>query len=474
MDVDRQDLKARKEFVRFVGQMFAGERDLNETLGYPDELDFKRHLYPAYKRYDIARRIVRLPAEMTWKEPPEITEDSATDTEFTAAWDTLASDDDLQVWHYLERADRIAGIGRFGVLLLGVAEPDTDPTLDQPLEADSLDGPDALVYLSAFHEGSCEVAQYDGDVQSPRYGMPEFYRITMVNEDGYGTSEREVHWTRVLHLAEGLDESEVFGTPRLMEIFNRIWDLQKIAGSAPEIFWKAALRRVFLDLDPEADPDPEDLEAVEQEVQEMWHGLKDWAKTRGMDPKTIDSHDVHPKETYEVLISLIAGAKGFPQRILTGSERGDLASVMDAANFYGQMSARQQKYAEPRILRAFINRCMWLGILPAVEQYEVEWPPLFELTKPQKATIAKELATAMKKLTSSPLSDLTTPEEARSELFQWPAEPPEEFAENLLEELIDEDETVVEQVMDLAEDRDWTFAEALHNLALANQSDANG
>ena len=42
-----------------------------------------------------------------------------------------------------------------------------------------------------------------------------------------------------------------------------------------------------------------------------------------------------------------------------------------------QIQERHEQFAEPSILRPFIDRLIWLGALPAPVGYEVEWPSLF-------------------------------------------------------------------------------------------------
>ena len=102
--------------------------------------------------------------------------------------------DRLHVWHYLERVDRLAGIGRFGVLLIGAR--DNQP-LSQPLKANSLKAPADILYLSVYSEGSTQILTYDRDAQSARFGLPETYQVQM-GATNLGFGSEVVHWSRLI------------------------------------------------------------------------------------------------------------------------------------------------------------------------------------------------------------------------------------------------------------------------------------
>src|SRR3990167_9033618 len=111
--VSRADLSAR------LGKQFGSARDLYAVLGYLTQPSVEHYL-ARYLRQDIAGTIVDAPPDATWRNPPRVCEDkdSSTETAFEKAWSELAKR--LKVWHYFNRIDRIAGIGSYGVLLIGV------------------------------------------------------------------------------------------------------------------------------------------------------------------------------------------------------------------------------------------------------------------------------------------------------------------------------------------------------------------
>src|SRR5690606_7683273 len=120
-------LVGRRTLAGLLGQTFGGGRDLYTILGYQtaDPIDYRVFL-ARYVRQDIAGRVVDLPAQDTWRRPPEI-RDGDGETEFEKAWAYLVKR--LHVYHYLERIDRLAGVGRYGVLMIGTRDgkPASEP-----------------------------------------------------------------------------------------------------------------------------------------------------------------------------------------------------------------------------------------------------------------------------------------------------------------------------------------------------------
>ena len=377
----------RARLAANLGKQFDGDRDLYEALGYPQTISFDDYL-GRYKRQDIAKRIVDRPAKDTWRSQAKLMEgDQDKDTPFLAAWKTLVTK--KGVWRHLADVDRMGGIGRFGVLLIGFTGT-SKPV--EPITQGSMSGAQDVLYLRPFAEGDVTIEAFDQNVSSARFGLPDIYQITL---DDLGRRER-VHWTRVIHVAEDSFD-DVYGTPRLEMVYNRLNDLEKVVGGSAEATWKLMRKGFVLDVKPEYELSEADETAMLAQVEEMEHGLRRFLLTRGVTPSDLGSDVVDPKGLFEAIIALISGATGIPQRILLGSERGELASSQDEANWAAIMEARREQHAEPFILRPFIDRLVWAGVLPQpAAEYVVQWESLFALTDAEKAEIAKVLAEAMK------------------------------------------------------------------------------
>src|SRR5256885_6920010 len=90
-----------------------------------------------------------------------------------------------------------------------------------------------------------------------------------------------------------------------------------------------------------------------------------------------------------------------PRRILFGNEVGELASTTDQATFFGSINSRQEQFAEPLLVRAFVDRMIAWRVLPKPEtgEYQVISPSLFELTELETADANLKRAQAAAALT---------------------------------------------------------------------------
>jgi hypothetical protein len=129
-----------------------------------------------------------------------------------------------------------------------------------------------------------------------------------------------------------------------------------------------------------------------------------------------------PTGAYKVVLGLISAATRIPQRVLEGSAQGELAAAReDLRQWYAHIADRQKNYAEPEILRPFIDRLVWMGALPeprsGVDAYNIgmqdpegnwAWPALYQLddlelaeVRESRAKAARSLAGAMGKIPMS-------------------------------------------------------------------------
>jgi len=403
-------LVQRSHLAAGLGQQFKGDRDIYNALGYNKTLVYDDY-YGVYDRQDIAGRIVDMPASSTWRNTPNVweTDDTEEETPFEQAWTDLA--DRIKVWHHLERADRLAGIGRYAILVIGTRG---DTSLIDPILPNSLSSPDDILYLSPFSEKSAEVASFDVDPSSERFGKPDFYTIDFAGDlaTTQVVTKFRVHHSRVLHIAEGLLEDEVYGRPRLRRVMNLFHDLAKVVGGSAEMFWQGAFRGLHADIDKDAEFDPTGPEATQlsDEIDEYIHGLRRYIRTRGMNIQALGGETPNPEGIFEVLLSLVAGASGIPKRILLGAERGELASSQDEINFNSFIAERQVHFAEPLVLRPLIDKLVEWGAIPEPkEPYTIEWPNLFAMSEVEIAEIAHKKATTIQSYVTNPMAEEVMP-----------------------------------------------------------------
>jgi hypothetical protein len=424
----RQDLATfarrygRQLLSRMIAQQtaFAGSRQYYGILGYPKEIEVTQYAQ-RYARQDIAGRVVDLPAKDTWKNLPVISEDGNTETEFVRAWEALVDKRDLGLRAKLSRADRLSGVGRFGILLIGVR--DGAEELSEPVNDGELNDPDDLLYLRPLPEGDTQstrvkIHTWNEDPQSERFGLPESYEVQLKYND---EDMAEVHWSRVIHLAEGRLDDDVHGTPRLERVFNRLDDLIKLVGGSAEATWLNMRPGTLLrpmegyDLDMSSDE-------IEDELENYVHDPMRMLMLEGVEAESLGTSEVVDVEgPFGVILSLIAAASGIPQRVLVGSAQGELSAAKeDMRQWAGAIAERQQNYAEPEILRPFIDRLCKFGVLPTPPNgYQVEWPKLVEMSDEELAEIMARKANAVKAL-SDPMASYPIEESERRELLGFP------------------------------------------------------
>lgn len=415
------------------GTSHNGARDYYEVLGYPRSLTVE-DLYAKFERDGLAARIVEFPPDETWRDTPTVKDgrdkDAKETTRFARAWADFAQK--ARVYHYCRRVDTLSGIGRYGVLLIGIAGQND---LEQPVRRVS--GLEQIIYLRPYGEQAAEIHEFEDDPANPRFGQPRKYKINLgegadalTGTGGKAFPARQVivHHSRVIHVAEGLLENEVYGRPRLQRVYNLLDDVLKTVGGSAEATWKLMRKGFVLNIDPGLDLSDEDKADLEAQFDEYDHELRRYLRTRGMDVHDLGSTVVEPQELFESIVSLISASTGIPQRILLGSERGELSSSQDASNWAGHVAARQLNFAEPNILRPLIDRLVAWGALqrPSSGHYTVVWDPLFEMTDTEKADVANKWADALSKAKAALGGPVATVEEYRGEWTPFAAEMPAE------------------------------------------------
>lgn len=376
------------------GITFNGRRNLYDVLGYSRIL-FAPDYRSRYRRNEVANRIVKAFPKATWRGGAEIAEDRDTehDTEFEQDFADL--DNRLKVWDVLKRADILAGIGRYAVILIGAPG-----ALDTPLEFCNAE---EIQYLMPYAEDDAQIQLFVNDENSPRYGLPEFYTLKRGINSTNGTTGtslntiagigKRVHYTRVIHIADGLLDDNIFGEPRLQCVWNRLDDLEKICGGGAEAFWKRADQGKQFDLDPTMDLDATQIAEMQDQVDAYIHQGKRMLRTRGMKINDLGSDVSDFKNQVDSIIGLISAGTGIPQRVLMGSEQGKLAAKQDKANWDNQVIDRQRDYAGPMIVRPFVDRLIELTALPKpVKGYTVTWSTIQTMDDEQRASIAKDWA----------------------------------------------------------------------------------
>lgn len=276
-----------------------------------------------------------------------------------------------------------------------------------------------LVYLRCFSEAMAPISAWDNNPLSPRYGQPTHYLITFndpQNEPaqglGYSQTTRQVHWTRIIHIADNLNTSEIFGIPRMQQVFNRLLDLRKLQSGSAEMYWRGAFPGLALSTHPQLGGDVKiDMSSVKDYMEQYMNGLQRYLMLMGMSAQTLAPTVVDPTSQIEVQINAICIKLGIPVRIFKGSERGELASSQDDAAWNDRLKFRQKYYISPRVIAPFVDRLIRLGVLPTPDGFSIDWPDLTSQSKQEKAQVAQAYTAAMAQYVSGGLNALITEED---------------------------------------------------------------
>lgn len=377
------------------GITFNGRRDMYTALGYT------RSITPAkyrsrFRRNAVASRIVTAAPKATWRGGAEVIESNTPEqTEFEKAFEAMERR--LNLWAIFHRADILAGLGRYSIILLG-----TPGNMEDPLTTIR---PQDLMYLTPFAEEDAPIEKFDVDIKSPRFGLPVMYAVRRMTPNAFRTSSaetigRRVHYSRVIHVADGLLDDHVYGLPRLEKVWNLLDDLEKVTGGGAEAFWRRADQGLMFNLDPmlQVQVDPAtgkavELEAMREQIDNYEHGLARILTMRGVNAKPLGSDVADISTSVTALMGQISAGSEIPQRILMGSEAAKLASLTDSDAWDQRIADRRTEYAAPQIVIPFCQRMIMFKALPQPKSYiEVRWPEIKNLNESQRMDIALKAA----------------------------------------------------------------------------------
>jgi len=380
-----------------AGISFGGNRNLYATFGYKNVITAQDYLLK-YIRQDITQRIINSPVDATWTEGPTLNGGST----FNKAWEDLVGK--FPVYPGLRKADIFAGLGAFSILVIGT---DDGQRLDMPA---SKKGTRKLTYLQPYLEVSVAIDSFETDTSNPRFGLPTMYTVTpgnILTSRTINTVRSEarqpfkVHYSRVLHLADNTLENLTFGHSRLEAIYNTLDDLLKVAGGSAETYWMTANRGMHVDVDKEMELDDDDAAALSDELDEYQHQIRRVIRTRGVKVTSLGSDVADPRSTFDVLISLLAAQSGIPQRVMLGAEAGQLASQQDRANWSQRVAERIANFAEPTVLKPFVQTLVGLSVLPEPSaNLEVSWPEPFKMNPLERAQTSAQQARSLTNVAS--------------------------------------------------------------------------
>jgi len=368
------------------GNQYKGRRSVEEVCGYATSLSFQDY-FAAYDRQDIATRIVETYPDFTWMQEPDVFEnDDGKKTKFEGSWDEHLLESNALV--HLRRLDILSGIGKFGIVVLGVNDGKKINTPLLPAEYTSGKSRRKVVYMRPYMEGEVTIEKWDNNPSSVRFGMPELYKIQPAEFDDLSSSssynsaftrEFTVHHSRTIHFCDNAVNSSVFGISRLRRVYDRLTDILKIVAGSAEMFWKGAYSGWSFVMDADTEVTTERQTEMKKNIEAFMQGLDRHLLLQGVSPQSHAPNVSSPKDHLDVQLTMIAIASRIPKRIFAGSEMGKMASTQDAENWAKQVTQRRLNVAVPFILRPYVDFCILNGIIRAPlygSKYNTSWQQL--------------------------------------------------------------------------------------------------
>lgn len=410
-------------------------KDVDKECDYPAVIDAEMYRR-MHDREGIASKVNTIHARDTWKRNPEIKE---TEDSKESAWEKNFQKfvRRFKLWNVLQRLDEVSGIGEYGGLLFGIQD---NKPLDQPVDGFPED-PDVerpkkaatrkLLYLRVLDQTQLEVAEIEGDENSPRCGQPKFYNVKIAEIKSVGgrlvakSRDQKVHWHRILHIADNKLTSEVYGVPRQQNVYNYLLNLRKILGGSPEMLWKGGFPGLNFKIDPTiaaiagSEFTVEKQAEFKDEVKRYANGLTRYLSNVGIDAQVLSPNVADPTSHFEIQLRAIAATKDVPWRIFLGSEAAQLASEQDLDRWNDSIRRRQETYAGPEIVRGTIDRSMDLGVLDSLPDYVSDWDDIDAPSDLDIAEISKLLSEALAKYAASGCEGFMPFPEYLTHVWKW-------------------------------------------------------
>jgi Protein of unknown function (DUF1073) len=435
--------------------MYLSRADLANTLNPPGRNLFADCGYPVgeptlfdyqemYERFGPSNRVVSVYPAESWASYPEVYErEDQRVTAFERWWKQFVFEH--SPWHYLERADEQSGIGRYGLLLIGLND---GLDLSEPVFGFDGNGnktrdygkfPLKVTYLRPFPEYLCTMRLTENDPWSPRFGLPRLYAVRLsdpTNEPLIGATieqlvDRVVHWTRIIHLVDNRTNSDVFGTPRQRPVLNHLLDLRKILGASAEGYWKSGFPGISFETFPELSATAElDKKSMKEEIDAYANGTNRFLRLVGMTAKPLPPNIQDPKSFIQSQLEMICLTWGIPVPVFMGMQQGHLAGTSNTADWNKKIGKRRNSYLCDKVIKPFIVRLQMLGVAPESDPFEIHWEDINVQSDTDRAKIGLQQSQALLQYVTSGAYVLVPPRKFLTDFLNFS----DEEADAIIEE----------------------------------------
>lgn len=389
---------AKSIFSRSGGGMYGvspnGKRNYNELFGYGDALEYADYK-AMFERGGIAHTVVAKPAKTCWRDKAKVVVD-----EKEVLVDEMTALRKAKLFKALERADICNRIGKMSVMFMGIPDG-MNP--DMPVGSANKGNFDGL-YFNVYEEDGIDIVQWDTDPASVRYNKPVLYALrATVNESSRLAPIAKsivVHYSRIVHLAEGALSNSLEGCSALEAPWNALQDKDKVRGSSGEAFYRNARQKFALETQTGAQlsNDEKSIAALKENVQQFQDGQEDVMRLNKMSAKVMQPGIASPRDAFDINIEEVSGTTGIPVRILTNKEGGAVTGSEDKATWNALIIDRQQQECTPVLMDA-LSILDEAGIITLPGNIDIVWSIQSALSEVEAAKATKDKADAFKSVT---------------------------------------------------------------------------
>lgn len=365
-------------------------------FGFPDQITFPQ-LYRMWDRNSLATAGVSRIASTIWRDDPAIHAGEDTHQETAQEAAIRQHFENRRLWSKMADAYQRSLVGDFAIAILRVAD---GRQWNEPVGR--VPGVSGLWDIIPAWESQIEVADWDQDPTSLRYGEPAMYQFNEVQVDDGRTRgavrSLSIHPDRVLVLSS---TGDMFGRSVLRAGFNDLITYEKVIGSGGEGFWKAARSSLSLDVSPDvrladlADTLGVSVAELPDKIDDV---VADWIAgydkslmLQGIKPTSIGvTLPSNPEQYYNGPLQAFAASIDCPSKVLIGNQTGERASTEDMKSWQATCASRRNREVMP-VLRDMVQRLQIWGALP-VSDWVVQWSDLTEPTGADKLAGAKTMA----------------------------------------------------------------------------------
>lgn len=322
--------------------------------------------------------------------------------------------------------------------------PDSD--LKEPLDSEDSDPEKTveterhLMYMKVYDESLAVITRWEVEPLHPRYNQPVMYQVTVADPNeahaatGIANTTVNVHWTRVIHIADNRGTSDVFGIPAMRPCYNRLTNLYKIYGGNAEMVWRCAIPTLSFETHPQLGSDVRiDKEDMQQQIWRVANSLQKYFASEGLSVKSIAAVLADLSSNVDIELMAICALLDCPKRIFTGSERGELASSQDSIAWLERLIHRRQSYLTPYIIVPFVDRLIQMKVLPEPTGFSVEWPNSDVLQPKEKADVGLVITQTIVAALAGDLFTFMSPETFCTEILGYDEEKAEAIIESVIE-----------------------------------------